>query len=44
MAFGRWLLAERAVTYRWALPIGAASVALFLALRLAGGAPAPPQR
>jgi len=37
MAFGRRLLADRAGAYRWALPIGAASVLLFVVLRLSGG-------
>ncbi|HEU5099397.1 MAG TPA: heparan-alpha-glucosaminide N-acetyltransferase domain-containing protein [Roseiflexaceae bacterium] len=37
MAFGRWLLADRAGAYGWALPIGAASLALFVVLRLLGG-------
>lgn len=37
MAFGRWLLADRAGAYRWVLPIGIASLALFVALRLMGG-------
>jgi uncharacterized membrane protein len=37
MAFGRWLLADSAEVYRWALAIGAASLLSFVAVRLSGG-------
>jgi uncharacterized membrane protein len=37
MAFGRWLLADSTEAYRWTLPIGVASLLLFVAVRLAGG-------
>jgi len=37
MAFGRWLLADSTGAYRWALPIGVASLLLFVAVRLSGG-------
>jgi uncharacterized membrane protein len=37
MAFGRWLIDDRAWAYRRAAIVGAALLTLFLALRLAGG-------
>jgi uncharacterized membrane protein len=37
MAFGRWLLADRPAAYRWSLPLGAACLLLFVAVRWSGG-------
>jgi uncharacterized membrane protein len=37
MAYGRWLLRDRAQAYRGALPIGAAALLLFLLVRALGG-------
>jgi uncharacterized membrane protein len=37
MAFGRWLLADRAGAYRWSLPIGGMCLLSFAAVRWLGG-------